>query len=224
MVYLPEHFEKVDDSLYISNNGLEAAIINDAGTGIIEVGVSEIERNFINLLRFSALGRIVQNPETTLLFHDHFHDGFKAKYCYGGATYSFYHLKDAVPIKEEHLKVYQSFYKMIDDDELDGVPSTAKVQATFASLKALSRSLHRLAMVITLDHIGRDTWFAKLLLIGRNSGIRRENASLSTATFDEESDYFIARYETDFKRGTRELKTYSRKERQLQLFEPQPSI
>ena len=222
MTYDLEHFECINDSLYLSKYGLEAAIVNGAGAGVLEVGISKTDRDFRNILRFSALGTITQNPQTRLSFKDHFHDGSLSKPCYGGATYNYYHFNDAVTITEEHLKKYAALYSTVAVGNTSDAAKT--VQGTFKSLKELSLSLHRLAMVVAMDHIDRDTWAAKLPIIGRDARLRRDSADLATGIFDDSSHYFIADYKTDFKNGTIEKEAYSRKEKQLQLFEPRASI
>lgn len=223
-MYNLEHFERINDSLYLSKKGLEAAIINDAGTGILEIGVSgKIDRDLRHILPFSALGRIIQNQQTKLLFHDHFRYGSLAKYCYGGATHSYYHFNDAVPITEEHIKQYITLFQV--NKPSDTPKTTPKVmQEQFTSLKELSLSLHKLAMIVAMDYVDRDTWAAKLPILGRNARLRRDSAELVTGIFDVGSNYFISWYETDFKKGTREMETYLLKEKQLQLFEPRVSI
>ncbi|MDO8510802.1 MAG: hypothetical protein Q7S55_01420 [Nanoarchaeota archaeon] len=222
MTYDLEHFACINDSLYLSKYGWEAAIVNGAGAGILEVGVSKTDRDFRNLLRFSALGTITQNPQTRLSFKDHFHYGGLLKNCFGGATYNYYHFNDAVPITEEHLKKYATLYQTVAADNPGDAAKT--VQGKFKSLKDLSLSLHRLAMVVAMDYIDRDTWAAKLPIIGGDARLRRDSADLATGVFDDSSHYFIADYKTDFKNGTIEKEAYSRKEKQLQLFEPRASI
>ncbi|MEK6939182.1 MAG: hypothetical protein AABX31_00490, partial [Nanoarchaeota archaeon] len=113
-------------------------------------------------------------------------------------------------------------YQTVAADNSDNTPKT--VQRTFKSLKDLSLSMHKLAMVVAMDYIKSDTWTATLPLIGHNAKVRRGSLNLSTGTFERDSNYHIAHYETDFKNGSIEKETYSRKEKQLQLFEPHVSM
>ena len=78
----------------------------------------------------------------------------------------------------------------------------------FNSLKDLSLSMHRLAMIVAMDYIDRDTWAANVPIIGRNAKMRKDSANLHTGTFDLGSNYHIADYITDFKTETIEIEPY----------------